>query len=61
MNKVVAAYRNRYYISPSDLADSGETNRLHLIFISPFLFAFGLFNLLMSLLLNHKSNLYENS
>ena len=61
MNKVVAAYRNRYYISPSDLADSGETNRLHLIFISPFLFAFGLFNLLMSLLLNHKSNLYESS
>ena len=41
MNKIITAYRNRYYISPADLADSAETNRLHLLFISPFLFLFG--------------------
>ena len=53
MNKIVAAYRNRYYISSLDLADSGETNRLHLIFISPFLFIFGVFNILMTFLIHH--------
>ena len=39
--KLIEGYRNRYYISPVDLADYAETNRLHLMFISPFLFAFG--------------------
>ena len=39
--KIIEGYRNRYYISPADLADYSETNRLHLMFISPFLFAFG--------------------
>ena len=53
MNKIVAAYRNRYYISPIDLADSGETNRLHLIFVSPFLFVLGFFNLLMNFMIYH--------
>ena len=55
MNKIVAAYRNRYYISSLDLADSGETNRLHLIFISPFLFIFGVFNILMTFLIYHNN------
>ncbi len=59
MNKIVAAYRNRYYISSLDLADSGETNRLHLIFISPFLFIFGVLNLLMSFLL-YRNNVRES-
>lgn len=39
--KLIEGYRRRYYISPLDLADSGETNRLHLMFVSPFLFLFG--------------------
>lgn len=39
--KILEIYKNRYHIAPEDLADSAETNRLHLIFISPFLFAFG--------------------
>ena len=43
--KLIDFYRNRYYINPVDLADSAETNRLHLIFISPFLFLFGIINL----------------
>ena len=45
MNKIITEYRNRYYISPADLADAAETNRLHLVFISPFLFVFGVFTL----------------
>ena len=45
MNKIITTYRNRYYISPADLADVAETNRLHLLFISPFLFLFGVFTL----------------
>lgn len=55
MNKIIAAYRNRYYISPADLADSAETNRLHLLFISPFLFAFGCINLILYLILYHNN------
>ncbi len=39
--KLIDGYKKRYYISPADLADYSETNRLHLMFISPFLFAFG--------------------
>lgn len=49
--KLIEAYRNRYFIAPVDLADSAETNRLHLIFISPFLFLFGIINLLVFLIL----------
>ena len=45
MNKIITAYRNRYYITPADLAEAAETNRLHLFFISPFLFLFGIVNL----------------
>ena len=45
MNKIISLYKNRYYIAPVDLADSAETNRLHLIFISPFLFLFGILDL----------------
>lgn len=45
MNKIISLYKNRYYIAPVDLADSAETNRLHLVFISPFLFLFGIINL----------------
>ena len=49
--KLIEAYRNRYFIAPVDLADSAETNRLHLIFISPFLFLFVIINLLVFLIL----------
>ena len=49
--KLIDFYRNRYYIKPVDLADYAETNRLHLIFISPFLFLFGIIDLLVFLFL----------
>ena len=43
--KLIEAYKRRYFISFADLADSAETNRIHLIVICPFLFLFGLVNL----------------
>ena len=47
MKNLISAYSNRYSISQLDLADSAETNRLHILFISPFLFAFGLGDLIV--------------
>ncbi len=47
MKNLISAYRNRYSISKLDLADSAETNRLHILFISPFLFAFGFGDLIV--------------
>ena len=52
MKNLITAYSNRYHISKLDLADSAETNRLHILFISPFLFAFGLGDLLVLFFLN---------
>ena len=40
-------YEKRYYISPSELADQAETNRLHVIIACPLLFAFGLGDLIV--------------
>lgn len=51
MSKLRTFYQNRYLISRLDLADSGETNRLHILFISPFLFAFGIIDLIVLLTL----------
>ena len=59
MNKIVSSYRNRYYIAPVDLADAAETNRLHLIFISPFLFLFGFLDLPFFLFV-HRNHLSEH-
>ena len=47
MKNLISGYSNRYHISKIDLADSAETNRLHILFISPFLFAFGLGDLIV--------------
>lgn len=42
MKKIIEWYKNRYYISKLDLADSAETNRMNMIVVCPFLFAIGL-------------------
>ncbi|MCR5063031.1 MAG: hypothetical protein K6A89_07060 [Treponema sp.] len=47
MANMGALLRDRYSIPKVDLADSGETNRLHILFISPFLFAFGFGDLIV--------------
>ena len=49
---------DRYYISPLDLADSAETNRLIMLIISPILFLFGAGDIIAILVLHH-SNLVE--
>ncbi len=47
MVNLIKLYKERYYISPLDLADAAETNRLHLLIVSPLLFAFGLGDLIV--------------
>ena len=54
MKNLISAYRERYFISMPDLADSAETNRLHALFFSPFLFAFGVGDLIFFLILQIK-------
>ncbi|MCR4741382.1 MAG: hypothetical protein K5866_00715 [Treponema sp.] len=55
MNKksLKAKYKERYYISQLDLADSAETNRIHVLIISPILFIFGLADILAVIFLHH--------
>ena len=40
-------YEKRYYIPSLELADQAETNRLHILIVCPFLFAFGLGDLIV--------------
>ena len=47
MVNLIKLYKERYYISPLDLADAAETNRLHLLIVSPLLLAFGLGDLIV--------------
>ena len=47
--------RKRYSISPLDLADFGETNRLHVIILSLLMFSFGLLDLLILFILHHNN------
>ncbi len=47
MVNLVKLYKEKYYISPLDLADAGETNRLHILFICPIFFAFGVGDLII--------------
>ena len=46
-------YKERYGILQQDLADYGETNRIHLLIISPILFIFGIADILAILFMNH--------
>ena len=47
MVNLIDLYKERYYIPAEDLADSAETNRLHILLASPLLFAFGLGDLIV--------------
>ena len=51
MKNLAESYRTRYYISPKDLADAAETNRLHTIVVSSLLFFFGILDFLAVILL----------
>lgn len=58
MLKLYKLYEKRYYISPSELADQGETNRLHVLIACPLLFVFGLGDLIVIFSI-HFNNLKE--
>ena len=47
MVNLIQLYKERYYITPLDRAEAGEKNRLHLIFISPIFFLFGVGDLIV--------------
>ena len=44
---LIDLYKQKYYIKPADLADQAETNRLHILFVCPFLFVFGVGDLIV--------------
>ncbi len=51
--------KERYKISYIDLADAGETNRIHLMIMAPFLFLFGVIDLAIVIIL-HFHNLQDH-
>ena len=56
LKNIVEKYNERYAIPYIDLADSGESNRLNLAILGPFLFLFGILDLLV-IFLFHLHNL----
>ena len=58
IKKIIDTYRNRYSISPVDLADSAESNRLHSKVVNIFFFIFGFGDLAVLFALHH-NNLYD--
>jgi len=52
-------YQDKYYISPLDLADAAETNRLILLIVCPILFLFGIVDII-AILIIHFSRLREH-
>ena len=56
MQNLKAFYHKYYYISPLDLADAAETNRLHVYYVSILFFFFGFLDLL-ALLIMYWNNL----
>ena len=51
--RIIDKYKETYYISPQELDDFAETNRIHLLVVSPLLFLFGVLDLLAIILLHH--------
>ena len=56
--KLFGKYLERYEISYTDLADTGETNRIHQLIASPLLFLFGIIDVLV-ILIFHFHNLSD--
>ena len=51
--RIIDKYKETYYISPQELDDFAETNRIHMLVVSPLLFLFGILDLLAIILLHH--------
>ncbi len=58
MVNLINLYKQRYSISYYDLADSAETNRLHILVACPLLFIFGFVDLIF-LIIKHFHNLQD--
>ena len=58
MVNLIERYKERYSISYLDLADSAETNRLHILFATPFLFIIGVIDLIVIFTI-HRNNLQD--
>ncbi len=58
IKNLISIYQERYVVSYLDLADSGETNRLHVLAISPVMFAFGFLDFIVLFIL-HYNNIRE--
>ena len=58
MVNLIELYKERYLISKLDLADFGETNRLHLLVAFPILFVFGFVDLII-IFVFHFNNLKD--
>ena len=50
---LVQKYMARYGVSHLDLADAAETNRLHLLLLSPLIFLFGILDLIILFILHY--------
>ena len=55
VKNLIKSYRERYFISRADLANAAETNRLHILIVSPLLFIFGLGDLIFLLTYHYKN------
>ena len=55
MVNLAKLYKERYYVSPLDLADYAETNRLHILIACPLLFLFGLGDLIFLFCLHYQN------
>ena len=55
MVNLAKLYKERYYVSPLDLADYAETNRLHILIACPLVFLFGLGDLIFLFCLHYQN------
>ena len=52
---IAKKYKERYSISYLDLADAGETNRIHALVFCPIIFFFGFLDIIVLLVLHYKN------
>ena len=52
-NTLIEKYKDHYSIPYLDLADSAETNRFHILIVSPFILLFGVLDVLAVVIMHH--------
>jgi len=53
LRTLINRYKETYYIPPQELDDFAETNRIHLLVITPVIFLFGILDFFAIILLHH--------